>query len=234
MNTISFCSYHGGYFGEIEDLLDLLGLRWVKPIQFTGLVVRSLHENQTLKHDVCVYTRTGSQIALQFSNGKVRIWSNLTDSSPKWNLLATQRDKSLEMYALLMSISLIEAFNDDSCFDKETHDLYCRVKKIVYSYYGMDGDAYDEMLRSNREAYRKLCPDSRFRKRNNSYRILLFPIKLSYFEERINRDYKKIMGQDFHIMMDMTIGGIVHLTILSIAPIDACNSRFVHNDRSGS
>ena len=67
-------------------------------------------------------------------------------------------------------------------------------KKIVYSYYGMDGDAYDEMLRSNREAYRKLCPDSRFRKRNNSYRILLFPIKLSYFEERINRDYKKNNG----------------------------------------
>lgn len=191
LNTISFRFYHK-YYGEIHDLLDLLGIRHFRS-DFSGLVVRSLRENQTLKQNICVNTRDISEIALQFSNGKVCIWSSQTE---KWIHITALRNKSWEMYSLLMSISLVEAFNDDACLDQETNDLYCRVKKIVYSYYGINGDAYDNMLRSNRDTYRKYCgwPECRLRKQNNSYRIHIYRDAQGEFERCINHDYFKKNG----------------------------------------
>lgn len=196
LNTISFCFYRSGYYGEALSILDFVGLGWLEKPQFGGLVVRSLRDDQTLKHDICVSSRIGSQIALQFSKGKVYMWSNLEDDPPKWRIVKSLNDNnnSLEMYSLLMSISLMEAFKNGISFDQETNYLYQKVKQMVYSYYSINCLEYENMLRVNESVYHEMFPDSRLYRRDNIYQIFMYPSHQNTFEESINRDYKKING----------------------------------------
>ena len=200
-NTISFCFYRGGYYGEALTIFDYCGLGWLarllKQPQFGGLCVRSLCENDTLKHDVCVTTRIGAQIAIQYSEKDIKMWSNLSsNSNPEWRTISKQ-EIDLEMYSLLISIALMETFNSFLKLDNQTKMLYLRAKRMTCEYFMIDLAKFDELILENRERYNLALNDVKLDVCSKSYRILISPEQQTSFAKLISIDLKKKFNSSF-------------------------------------